>query len=158
VKGYIYVLTNPAMPGLVKIGRSIHGGRKRAVQLDGTAIPTPFEVEFEMTFEDIEYAEPLIHARLSKYRVSKAREFFCMCPNVAAEEVVSVWLLVRDSMITSMDEGSALHMAMEVAKTHGLTNFELINALSTLATPEELGELARRYEVFMHSLSLEEAR
>ncbi len=75
-KGYIYILSNPSMPGLLKIGRSIHGGKKRGRDIDQTGVPTPFVVEWEMLVEDCEYIESAAHEVLSEYRVNFSREFF----------------------------------------------------------------------------------
>ena len=41
---YVYVLTNPAMPGLVKIGRTDSSDpTTRVTQLYPTGVPVPFE-------------------------------------------------------------------------------------------------------------------
>ena len=44
--GLIYVLTNEAMPGLVKIGITGSDPNSRADQLYTTGVPVPFTVEF----------------------------------------------------------------------------------------------------------------
>lgn len=77
-KGYVYVLSNPGMPGLLKIGRSINGGKCRATEMDGTGVPFPFELEFECLFEDCVYAEAMVHEKLNSERVSGRREFFAL--------------------------------------------------------------------------------
>jgi hypothetical protein len=75
-RGYVYVLSNVGMPGLCKIGRSIRGGRNRAAELDGTGVPAPFFLEFEMLTDNCEQAEWNIHAALAECRFSESREFF----------------------------------------------------------------------------------
>lgn len=43
----VYVLTNPAMPGLVKIGYTTHAdANTRIAQLYTTGVPVPFELQF----------------------------------------------------------------------------------------------------------------
>ena len=43
-KGIVYVLTNAAMPGLVKIGKTAQKDlNKRLEQLYGTGVPVPFD-------------------------------------------------------------------------------------------------------------------
>ena len=55
---YIYVLTNPAMPGLVKIGRTDAADpEERAKQLYTTGVPVPFVVEFAGRVDDPQKVE-----------------------------------------------------------------------------------------------------
>ena len=45
--GIVYVLTNPAMPGIVKIGRTTRGSIDvRLNELYSTGVPVPFECAF----------------------------------------------------------------------------------------------------------------
>ena len=41
--GIVYVLTNPAMPGIVKIGKTHASLGSRLSQLYSTGVPVPFE-------------------------------------------------------------------------------------------------------------------
>ena len=76
--GSIYVLSNAAMPGLLKIGFTQHADTNvRVLQLSKqTAAPLPFIVEFERLVENPGQYEKLIHARLSHCRISPDKEFF----------------------------------------------------------------------------------
>lgn len=78
MKGYVYVLSNQAMPGLLKIGRSKAGGQRRGKQIysGDTGTPLPFELEFECFFYDCVDAEAAVHYDLNAYRVNANREFF----------------------------------------------------------------------------------
>ncbi len=75
-EGYVYVLSNPAMPGLMKIGRSGNGGKSRASSIYQTGVPSPFKLEFEMYVSNCVETEALIHERLDSKRYNKKREFF----------------------------------------------------------------------------------
>ncbi|WP_372809467.1 GIY-YIG nuclease family protein [Litorivivens sp.] len=75
-KGYVYVLSNPSMPGVYKIGRSINGGEERAKSLYTTGVPEPFSLEYEIYCNAHEEAESLAHEYLSEFRVTDSREFF----------------------------------------------------------------------------------
>jgi len=79
-KGYIYLLSNPSSPGIVKIGRSIKGGKGRANDLyrNDTGVITPFVLEFEVFVEDHKRKEKSIHKFLNPVRVNFNREFFRM--------------------------------------------------------------------------------
>lgn len=88
----IYVLSNPAMPGMVKIGRSI-SVEARVDQLSRlTAVPLPFVLEYTDTpVDDIE-VELVAHRMLARYRVNPSREFFRLSVEdaVAAVQVAAL--------------------------------------------------------------------
>ena len=77
--GYLYILTNPSLGSLIKIGRTTRSPHERVNELSaGTAIPTPFVLAFDAYVEDCFKAEEYVHSRLEKdgYRVAANREFF----------------------------------------------------------------------------------
>jgi hypothetical protein len=74
--GYVYILINPSMPGLIKIGRTLRDSRERARELYTTGIPTPFQVAFELFSEKHDVLEDSAHNELADFRVSGRREFF----------------------------------------------------------------------------------
>ena len=58
----VYSLTNPAMPGLVKIGRTDGiGMESRLRQLDTTCVPLPFECFYAVEVEDAQKVEKALH-------------------------------------------------------------------------------------------------
>lgn len=75
-KGFVYVLSNPAMPGLVKIGRTVKIPTERAAEFNTTGVPAPFEVAFYCIVEDAESLETRIHDELAGSRQAYDREFF----------------------------------------------------------------------------------
>jgi hypothetical protein len=89
--GYVYVLSNPAMPGVVKVGRSIHGGTSRGRSLYQTGVPAPYVLEFEIYTKDHEWLEAQAHKALRFNRVNPDREFFKCPPNDAIEEIISLY-------------------------------------------------------------------
>ncbi len=83
--GYLYVLANSAMSGLVKIGKTTRGTSERANELSrATGLPTPFIVVYEQLFEDCGAAESFVHTYLEEkgYRVADNREFFSAPVNI----------------------------------------------------------------------------
>lgn len=91
-QGYVYVLANSAMPGLVKVGRTTRTASERAQELSSVSgLPTPFIVVYEQLFEDCSAAESHLHTLLAGrgFRVSENREFF----NAPVNEVVRAILL-----------------------------------------------------------------
>ena len=79
--GYLYILTNPAMPGLLKLGKSTRHPATRVAELSrATGVPAPFELVDFLPFEQCSVAERLAHHLLQEQgvRVSDDREFFTL--------------------------------------------------------------------------------
>ena len=74
-RGIIYVLTNPAMPDLVKIGKTTNLDQ-RLSSLYGTGVPLPFECIYAKEVEDMDYVESKLHAAFESKRLHARREFF----------------------------------------------------------------------------------
>ena len=98
-KGYVYILTNPSMPGLVKVGKTTGSTEARAAQLHQTGVPLPFLVAHYVLSPDCHELEAWAHDKLASYRVSASREFFQCELSVAIDELsrlhveqVSLWL------------------------------------------------------------------
>lgn len=87
-RGFVYILTNPSMPGLVKIGKTIRSVEGRAHELYQTGVPSPFKVEYYVQAPDCHELELTVHRRLSGKRASDAREFFAL-PVDEAKEVIN---------------------------------------------------------------------
>jgi len=88
-KGYIYVLSNPSMPDLVKIGYSVHGGRKRAKEINQTGVPSHFVLEFEILTEHYKDVETVVHEHLGYCRENENREFFRVDVDSAISEIIN---------------------------------------------------------------------
>lgn len=75
--GFIYVLSNPSMPGIYKIGMTRRTVAERVEELSrSTSTPTPFRLEAEFLSHCPLSDEQAIHRSLSMYKVSENREFF----------------------------------------------------------------------------------
>lgn len=79
----IYILTNEAMPGYVKIGFTNGLLDERLRQLDRTNIPLPFEVYYACEVDSASNDEQWLHSIFSDMRVRVNREFFKMDPERA---------------------------------------------------------------------------
>lgn len=75
-KGFVYVLSNRSMPGMVKIGKTTRDPRTRAGELFASGVPTPFVIEATIETPEINETELTVHRLLSANRVNKKREFF----------------------------------------------------------------------------------
>lgn len=75
IKGFVYVMSNKSMPGIIKIGMSTKMPEERAKELSSdTSTPTPFIVEYYAIFDDMIKAERMAHQRLKSHHHGK--EFF----------------------------------------------------------------------------------
>jgi len=84
VPGYVYVLQNPAFPGVLKIGRTTRLPEERADELSRqTGVPAPYQVVFSEFFEDCHAAEKAVHEALAARR--RKGEFF----RVSIDEAVA---------------------------------------------------------------------
>lgn len=84
--GVVYVLTNPAMPGYVKIGHTSQPIEKRIKSLGGTNLPRPFECAAAWEFKDARAVERALHDAFADRRGDMLREFFIVEP----ERVVAI--------------------------------------------------------------------
>ncbi|MDB0067861.1 GIY-YIG nuclease family protein [Akkermansiaceae bacterium] len=87
--GWVYVITNESMPGLVKVGVTKNRPEQRAKELDETGSPTPYKIETAFLFsEAAERIEKRAHALLADVRVRENREWFKCLAGLAAEKVL----------------------------------------------------------------------
>lgn len=91
--GFVYVLTNEAMPGVVKIGKSIRHPRERSKELDTTGVPVPFDLVFAIYVDDVDAFERQVHDELSLFRVRDNREFFHRSAKDAIVEITDMFLM-----------------------------------------------------------------
>ena len=75
--GFIYIMSNPAFPDRVKIGKSAKDPTTdRVSELNQTGVPEPFKVEYYAFVEDEDYLEQRVHEYFNTKRPNKSREFF----------------------------------------------------------------------------------
>ena len=68
-EGIVYVLTNPAMPGMVKIGKTGREVELRLNDLYTTGVPLPFECEYAARVLDMDKVEKAFHNAFGPYRL-----------------------------------------------------------------------------------------
>lgn len=92
MKGYVYALINPSLPGLVKVGRTDRDPISRALELSAhTGVPTPFIVAYQRFVSDCEHGEAWVHTVLERGggRLSAQREFFTIPLHEVVEAIHS---------------------------------------------------------------------
>jgi hypothetical protein len=95
----IYILTNEAMPGYIKIGKT-DNLEQRIRQLDTTGTPLPFECFYACTVDDSLKVERLIHDAFGDHRVRKNREFFELSP---ARALSALKLVEKENVTPNKD-------------------------------------------------------
>lgn len=87
--GYVYVLANPSMPGIVKIGMTTRSPRQRAKELSAsTGVPSPFVITFSRRVWNPRRVEALTHQALAIKRLNRRREFFKTTTDSAKKNIV----------------------------------------------------------------------
>jgi len=103
----VYVLTNSAMPGLVKIGFTTSGdANARIAQLYTTGVPVPFTIEFACKVPNPDEVEKALHIAFAPNRVNPKREFFKIEP----EQAIAILKLlhIEDATTEVSQQSSAL--------------------------------------------------
>ena len=93
----VYILTNEAMPGYVKIGKTTNDLEQRIKELSGsTSVPMPFTCFYACTVNDATFVEHQLHDAFDNNRINPKREFF----QIAPERVVSALKLAQIEDVT----------------------------------------------------------
>ncbi len=119
----VYILTNEAMPGYIKIGRTETSVEQRMRELDKTAIPLPFQCYYAARVQDYVKVERTLHTAFGDHRVRSSREFFKLDPYKAK---VIIELLAIEDMTPGSDtfEDEETARAVEkAARVSGRFNF-----------------------------------
>ena len=123
----IYILTNEAMPGYVKIGKTNNDLEQRIRELSAsTSVPLPFTVFYACIVKNAQFVEHQLHDAFDDNRVNPKREFF----RVAPERVVAALKLAEIENITpkrDIVENKEDQEALDAArKIRSRFNFEMV--------------------------------
>src|SRR4051812_18348186 len=96
-QGIVYVLKNAAMPGLVKIGKTLRGDTKtRMNELYTSGVPVPFECVYAAMVKDIDKVERAFHTAFAPDRINPKREFF----EIEAAQAIAIIKLLEVEEVT----------------------------------------------------------
>jgi len=91
LRGLVYIVSNPSMSGLVKVGFTTRDIKDRLTELNSsTSIPEPFTVEATFHSFNPQKDERKVHERLNEWRTNNNREFFKMEPLLAVQLVTEI--------------------------------------------------------------------
>ena len=96
-KGIVYIISNPAMPGLVKVGKTINL-EARLQSLYSSGVPLPFRCVYAK--DDMYSEERKLHKGLNSHRENSNREFF----RISEEEVINFLELVPGKDVTPRED------------------------------------------------------
>ena len=127
VNGYIYILSNPRMNGLLKIGFSARPVEERMAELSSaTGVPAPFELEAIFLSTDPEGHEKQTHTRLAPHRV-KGKEFFEL-PVLEALEVTEAICGRPPAFLNERNPSTALYGKRKLKRTWNMSLREKLRA------------------------------
>jgi hypothetical protein len=81
---FVYVISNPAMPDLVKIGKTCNVSDRLRQLSSSTSVPFPFELHYAAEIRDDlthDAVESALHNAFRDCRVNEKREFFRLSPD-----------------------------------------------------------------------------
>lgn len=114
--GTIYILTNVAMPNMVKIGCTTGDVLDRIKDLTAaTGVPLAFECHFAAQVENFRAKERTLHQLFGDQRVNPKREFFSVAPEkvVLAISMGAFTEITPGKPLLEADEETALEKASE---------------------------------------------
>lgn len=119
-EGIVYVLSNEAMPGLIKIGLTKRDELEaRLNELYSTGVPLPFTCEYACRVKDCKAVENALHTAFTKDRVNPAREFF----RTSVEYVKPILELLKVEDITNAVEQD-MNTSINSTEIEALNNYK----------------------------------
>lgn len=89
--GWVYCLSNPEYPHLVKIGATRAHPLRRVRELSASSgVPKPFSLLYYRDFDDCFAAETEAHRKLAHRRSNQSREFFEITEDEAVDTINSL--------------------------------------------------------------------
>ena len=130
-KGVVYILTNPSMPGYIKIGFT-NNLKTRLRSLDTTGVARPFEPYMTVTTAKYKTLECVIHHELDKLttaRTRKNREFFELDQAIAGDLLQNLSALLDDAEIDNYGNTNETRESSggEVRPISKSTTFKMLN-------------------------------
>lgn len=109
----VYILTNEAMPNLVKIGKTTRSDvQTRMNELYSSGVPFQFECAYAVEVDDCSTVEKALHIAFDPNRVNQKREFFSIDP----EQAIAILKLLSKKDVTPLvnDDLNASVSAIEL--------------------------------------------
>ncbi|MFC0862868.1 GIY-YIG nuclease family protein [Sphaerimonospora cavernae] len=127
--GFVYVLSNEAMPGIVKVGMTTDLAEGRARRFHSADVPLPFDVEFRALTSHPRAVEKYVHEFLEPFRVTPDREFFEISPDMAIDTVRDALLEAAGIDAWDADEPHYVRSGDRIALTASAGDLFVVLAL-----------------------------
>jgi DNA-binding protein H-NS len=150
MRGWVYIISNKSMPGLVKVGYSTKDPEERAKELDHTGTPHPYVVEYDILIEgELHQVEQHIHHNLSPYYEGK--EWFRCTPEqavIAIRQVAKEIAIAESFKKAEREKAETLEreIELEIAKQQ-----EKRKIMAEIIAKER--EMTKKYEDFFKDKS-----
>ena len=112
-QGSVYILSNPAFAGLLKIGFTTKKATERAKALYSTGVPDKFTIEYEGDFSDAHHVEKQVHRALNHCRYKPNREFFRCDLTTAINTIHAEAKKIGVSVVNSINHGYEKSMLVQ---------------------------------------------
>ncbi len=122
----VYILTNEAMPGYIKIGRTDTSVEQRMRELDKTSVPLPFQCYYAARVPDYQKLERTLHTAFGDHRVRSNREFFQLDPyraRVIIELLALEDVTPRGDFFEDREAAEAVEKATKRSGRYNFTKF-----------------------------------
>lgn len=126
----VYILTNEAMEGMVKIGRTTTSIEQRIRELDNTSVPLPFQCFYAGEVGNSALVEGKLHRIFSDKRIRTNREFFRVDPNQVREAIQLAELrdiTPRGDVVVDASDVQALQKAVTSEDRRARLRFSELN-------------------------------
>ena len=146
IRGWVYVISNHAMPGLVKVGFTLKDPALRAREPGHTGMPSPYQVVYEILLDEPRSVEQRAHRQLAK--LSAGKEWF----KCSAETAISA---IRSSYSGPVHAENFLRLSRQqverkisVERLRAEENARLMqeDTKRADATQQQVREIRKRYE------------
>lgn len=160
MKGWVYVISNRAMPDLVKVGFSTKDPKLRAEELGHTGSPHPYVVEYEVLVEDPMLMEQEAHRLLSAKH--EAKEWFRCSTEMAVSAIrkcVGSRLIIENLFyvdragLAALDAEEEVKLAAEAEKVKRRRELEQITAQEAMRLDVKKKEIASWLELEVNKIN-----
>ena len=115
-EGFIYILNNPSLEGMVKIGATTKDPNDKCRELSSNpSIPTPFNIVYYLSSMNPFKVVGIVHTILDEYRVIKYSDFFNVdvVPTINLIEEIEIMLNKNYDASSTKGRYAAVGIALE---------------------------------------------
>ena len=126
----VYILTNEAMEGLIKIGRTTTSVEQRIKELDNTSIPLPFQCFYAAEVVNSALVEGKLHRIFADKRIRNNREFFRIAANQVKEAIQLAEIkevTPRNDVVVDAEDVQALKKAVATEERRSRLRFTYLD-------------------------------